>query len=118
MKKKTTARERRAEERQILAQMDEAMARAEQPQREKDSAAQPKKQPKTKNTRKYDDSMPQQVHCKRCRTLMENGVCPACGFKIYVPMDEEKRKKIKLITTVVAVVVFIALFVALQFKNS
>ena len=108
MKKKTTARERRAEERQILAQMDEAMAG--QPKQEK-ASQQPQK------ARKYDDSMPSQVHCKRCRTLMENGVCPACGFKIYVPMDEEKRKKIKLITTVVAVVVFIALFVALQFKK-
>ena len=48
---------------------------------------------------------------------MEHGVCPACGFKIYVPMDEEKRKKIKLITTVVAVAAFIVLFVVLQFKK-
>ena len=108
-----TARERRAEERQILAKMDEAMAEQET----KTSAEKPKQQPK-KEPRKYDSSMPSQVHCKRCRTLMENGVCPACGFKIYVPMDEEKRKKIKLAMTVVAVVVFIALFVALQFKNN
>ena len=113
MKKKTTARERRAQERQILAQTDEAMAG--QPKQEK-TAKQVQNPPK-KQARKYDDSMPQQVHCKRCRTLMENGVCPACGFKIYVPMDEEKRKKIKLITTVVAVAAFIVLFVALQFKK-
>ena len=108
MKKKKTARERRAEERQILAQMNEAM----EGQETKTSAEKPKKQ------RKYDSSMPEKVHCKRCRTLMENGVCPACGFKIYVPMDEEKRKKIKLVVTVVAIAVFIALFVALQFKNA
>ena len=113
MKKKTTARERRAQERQILAQMDEAMAG--QPKQEK--ASKQSQKPPKKQTRKYDDSMPQQVHCKRCRTLMENGVCPACGFKIYVPMDEEKRKKIKLITTVVAVAAFIVLFVVLQFKK-
>ena len=114
MKKKMTARERRAEERQILAQMDEEMAKKQ----EKTSSEQPKKQSKNQQTRKYDDTMPEKVHCKRCKTLMENGVCPACGFKIYVPMDEEKRKKIKLAMTVVAVVVFIALFVALQFKNN
>ncbi len=113
MKKKKTARERRAEERQILAQMNEAM----EGQETKTSAEKPKKQPK-KEQRKYDSSMPEKVHCKRCRTLMENGVCPACGFKIYVPMDEEKRKKIKLVVTVVAIAVFIALFVALQFKNA
>ena len=48
---------------------------------------------------------------------MENGVCPACGFTVYVPMSEEKRNKIKLTLTVVAFVVFIVIFVALQFKK-
>ena len=111
-----TARERREQERKILAEMDTAMAEKtgldENIETEQEPAA------KKKEQRKYDSTMPKQVHCKRCKTLMENGVCPACGFKIYVPMDEEKRKKIKLWMTVGAFVVFIVLFVILQFKKS
>ena len=112
--KKMTSRDRRAEERRILAEMDEAMAKqkpAEQPQ-----TTTPTKK-KARSINHYDDSMPQKVHCKRCKTLMENGVCPACGFTVYVPMSEEKRNKIKLTLTVVAFVVFIVIFVALQFKK-
>ena len=112
--KKMTSRDRRAEERRILAEMDEAMAKqkpAEQPQ-----TTTPKKK-KARSIHRYDDSMPQKVHCKRCKTLMKNGVCPACGFTVYVPMSEEKRTKIKLTLTVVALVVFIVIFVALQFKK-
>lgn len=40
---------------------------------------------------------PKQIHCKHCKTLMENGVCPNCGFKMYVPMDEKKQRRIRLI---------------------
>lgn len=113
MKKKMSPRERRAEERKILAEMDAAMS-----EKRADSSNTVQNEPLERtNTRKYDSSMPEKVHCKRCKTLMENGVCPLCGFKIYVPMDEEKRKKIRLGVAVVAVVVFIALFIFLQVKK-
>ena len=65
----------------------------------------------------FDSTMPEQVHCKRCKTLMENGVCPSCGFKIYTPMDMEKREKIKMVTTIIGFVVFFAIFIILQIKK-
>ena len=65
----------------------------------------------------FNSSMPEQVHCKHCKTLMENGVCPSCGFKIYTPMDMEKREKIKMVTTIIGFVVFFAIFIILQIKK-
>ena len=54
------------------------------------------------------------MHCRRCKTLMENGVCPTCGFKVYVPMSKEKQNKIKVIATAVAMAVFIVIFIITQ----
>ena len=93
------SKQTREEERKILAQMDEAMRE--------------QKEEKSK-TPIFGGSQPTEVHCRRCRTLMENGVCPTCGFKTYVPMSEEKRKKIKTVTTVIGFVVFVILFLVLQ----
>lgn len=65
--------------------------------------------------RKIDESMPEQLHCKHCKTLMENGVCPNCGFKVYIPMDKEKRDKIKTVATAVLMTIFVVIFVITQF---
>lgn len=62
----------------------------------------------------YGDFAPSKLHCKRCKTLMEDGVCPTCGYKVYVPMSEEKRDKIKTVGTIIAFVVLIAVFVIVQ----
>ena len=62
----------------------------------------------------YGAFAPSQLHCKHCKTLMEEGVCPTCGYKVYVPMTSEKRDKIKTVATIVAFVVLIAVFVAIQ----
>lgn len=67
--------------------------------------------------KEYHESMPSELHCPRCKTLMEKGICPACGHKIYVPMDKEKQNKIKLVATCVLMVVFVVLLVALKIKN-
>ena len=64
-----------------------------------------------------DDTMPETLHCKRCQTLMENGTCPNCGFKVYIPMDKEKRDKIKVVATAVLMAVFIVVFVITQFMK-
>ena len=61
--------------------------------------------------------MPETLHCKRCKTEMKDGVCPACGFRVYVPMDEKKQNKIKLVLTCVFMAIFVVLFVVLQIKN-
>ena len=71
-----------------------------------------------KTTAYYSKAQPQQVHCRRCQTLMEEGKCPSCGFKMYVPMSDEKSKKIKTITTAIGFVVFIIIFLVIQFGKS
>ena len=64
----------------------------------------------------FSDPTPQMVYCKRCKTRLQEGVCPTCGFKAYVPMDPEKQKKIRLISGAVCVVVFIILLLITQAK--
>ena len=70
-----------------------------------------------KKIEQLSDGTPSVIHCRRCGTQMENGVCPACGFKIYVPMNREKQQKIKLVATIVLMAIAVVLFVALQFKK-
>lgn len=110
---KKTRREKREEEARIVAEMDEAMQnlQAEQVQTSTTEDA-PKKQKRTPIT---DELMPETMHCKRCKTLMENGVCPTCGFRIYIPMEKEKRNKIKVVVTAIAMAVFVAIFLIMQF---
>lgn len=75
--------------------------------------------PKTENGKtQTDEKKPRTIPCPRCKMPMqEDERCAACGFKKYVPLDEKKRNKIKLITTIIAMVVFVVLFVILQFKK-
>lgn len=103
---KQTRKERREEEVRILADFQEAL-------KENSGEAQ-KEESKEEKKASFDGVQPQTIHCRKCKTLMENGVCPACGFTIYMPMSDAERKKIRRITTVVAVVVFIVLFAIIQ----
>ena len=119
---KKTREEKRAEEARIIAEMNEAMqdlqAKNEAETDEKTDIEQTVKTAKIKTKKKQnpapmtDELMPEKLHCKRCKTLMENGVCPTCGFKVYIPMETEKRNKIKLVVTAVAMVIFAVIFVA------
>ena len=43
-----------------------------------------------------------------------DGVCPTCGHRIYVPMSEEKKGKIRFIVTCVAMAIFVVIFVLTQ----
>ena len=65
----------------------------------------------------FDSTTPDEIHCKRCKTLMENGVCPTCGFRVYVPMEKGKRDKIRLWVTIVCMAAFLVLFVISQMRN-
>ncbi len=113
--KRKTRKERREEERRILEEMDRAMA--EQAAEKAEGAEQDFTQPteREKVRKKPDDTMPEKMHCKRCKTLMENGVCPTCGFTVYMPMDEKKRNKIRLIVAGVCMAIFVVIFVISQF---
>ena len=120
---KLSRKERKEEEKRIIAEMDAAMAENKEKGAEnaledqEEGAASENVAKKTKKTSFYDATTPETVHCKRCKTLMENGVCPTCGFRIYVPMDKEKRDKIRLWVTVVCLGVFFILFLMSQMKN-
>lgn len=109
MSKKNRA-ERKEEERRIIAEMEEAM--------QETSAQEETTETKRKWSGGYEDITPQQIHCKRCKTLMENGVCPTCGFRIYVPMSKEKRDKIRLIVAGVCMGIFVVLFIISQIQKS
>lgn len=98
-----TREERRAEEARIIAEMDEAMGKTMPVANEKEG----------KQVGKYGAKR-EIIHCKRCKAVMENGVCPVCGFRVYVPMDEGKRKKIRIIVGAVCVAVFVAAFLILR----
>ena len=72
---------------------------------------------KKRHVNGYDETMPQKIHCSRCKTLMENGVCPSCGHTVYVPMEKEKRDKFRLIATIVCMAVFVVAFLVIQIKK-
>ena len=98
-------KKRREEEEKLLAEMDEAMREIEA-KKEEGSAGEKGK------TVLY--GQPETVHCRRCKTVMEKGVCPSCGLKIYMPTDEGKRKKIRKIATVICLAVFVVILVVVQ----
>ncbi len=97
------SKKKREQEKRILAEMREAIegektpeAKAGEPAPNVDPNVDPKKE--------------EVLHCRRCKSVMKNGVCPVCGYKTYMPMSEEKRKKIRGIVAVVCLAVFVVLF--------
>ena len=114
MRKQTRA-EKKAEEQRIIKEMEEGM--------KANGASMPSSEyvggnKKKKHANHYDETMPEKIHCKHCKTLMENGVCPNCGHTVYVPMDKKQREKTRLIVAVVMMAIFIIAFVAMQFSKS
>ncbi len=94
---KQTRKERKKQEAEMLAEFEKELQKG----RETDG------QMRTVGQRA---TATETLHCKRCKSVMENGVCPLCGYKIYVPMTDEKRKKVRLIVTCVCLVAFVLLY--------
>ena len=84
MTKKQKRAEKKAEEKRAVAEMEEAMRQDAPKEPGKDSG----------------------VRCPRCGRPVEKGVCPKCG-KVYIPMDGQKVKTIRLIVGAVLVVAFV-----------
>ena len=114
---KETRAEKRAREAQILAEMDEAMAAQNAEAGATETTATESESPTQGQKKWYRDNTPTEVHCKHCRTLMENGVCPNCGFHIYVPMDKAKRDKIRWIVGGVCIAAFLVVFLCLKLAS-
>ncbi len=111
--KKLTRKEKKAEEARVLAEMKAALDEVEREERgdtetETETAVETESTPQTQAPT---------CHCRRCKTVMQNGVCPTCGFKMYVPMDEKKLGKIKIALTAIGMAVFVLLFIYLQIKK-
>lgn len=112
---KQTRKERKAEEKRVIAEFEAALEEERKGAESEEAPQNQQQKSKKAKTSFYASADPERVHCKRCKTLMEGGVCPVCGYKIYQPMSEEKRQKIKGIITVAALVVLaIFLVVALM----
>lgn len=111
------SKKRREQEAKILKQMDDAMQEQSQ-ERGTESATTPQAErtpaKKGKIFGMIEDKTPDEIHCSKCGTLMEKGVCPTCGHRIYVPMSEEKKGKIRFIVTCVAMAIFVVIFVLTQ----
>ena len=109
--KKLTRKEKKAEEARVLAEMKAALDEAE---REERGYTETETEVETEST---PQTQAPTYHCRRCKTVMQNGVCPTCGFKMYVPMDEKKLGKIKIALTAIGMAVFVLLFIYLQIKK-
>ena len=113
--------QKRAEEARIIAEMESAMHGGDFINGAKKSPEETskKEQNQAGMYATNEEMCPQteeKIYCKRCKSRMENGVCPVCGYRIYMPMDEAKIKKIRLIVAGVCIVAFLAIFLALRLK--
>ncbi len=106
-------KQRKEEEARVLRELDQAVAA------EKEQAAEGENAEKA-TARPAGEFIPTKreevFHCKRCKTKLEKGVCPTCGYKMYQPMTEEQRKKIRRIVAVVCVGIFLVAFIALKVR--
>ena len=114
--KKQTRKEKKAEEARVLAEMKAALEEAERAENGESMGNVTEENAAPMQNEKLTPQEPT-YHCRKCRTVMQKGVCPACGFKMYVPMDEKKMGKIKLILTAVGMAIFLAIFLYNQIKN-
>ena len=100
---KQTRQQKKEEEKRIIAEMEDAL-------REARGESVEETPPEASGKKSVYATEPDKIHCRRCTTLMENGVCPTCGYKIYMPMNDKKRNKIRLITAIVFVAIGVIIF--------
>ncbi len=115
--KKQTRKEKKAEEARVLAEMKAALEEAERAENAENGESGAEESAPTPAQNEKPTPQEPTYHCRRCRTVMQKGVCPTCGFKMYVPMDEKKLGKIKLVLTAVGMAIFLAIFLYIQIKN-
>lgn len=114
---------RKEEEKRIIAEMDEAMraVRGEAQASEQntidtiDTTQNTTERTDDRTAQKPSQKPSQKLYCRRCKSeLGANGVCRVCGYRVYMPMDENKRKKIRLIVAGVCIVGFLILYLIVK----
>ena len=100
---KQTRQQKKEEEKRIIAEMEDAL-------REARGESVEETPPEASGKKSVYATEPDKIHCRRCKTLMENGVCPTCGYKIYMSMNDKKRNKIRLIAAIVFVAIGVIIF--------
>lgn len=123
MGKKLSRAEKKAENERAIAEMEDAMREAGTPLGNVGKATPALSKDKTEGageSRAQKDgggaapkTQKRAMHCHKCGTEMKDGVCPKCGYRVYVPMSPEKTKKIRLITGAICIVILI-LFLVLR----
>ncbi|MBE7079183.1 MAG: hypothetical protein E7380_04935 [Clostridiales bacterium] len=92
-----TRKERKEEERRILAELDaETLS--------------------TQNGEGYavDEEGNPCAICPRCRSAVKGEKCPVCGYKEYRPISDKTRKTVRIALGVVLVGVFLVIYFCLR----
>ena len=114
---KQTRAQKREEERRIIEEMERAMAES-RGETLTETPAPETPTPETAQETPPDtqsQGIKRKLYCRRCKSEMnEKGVCPVCGYRVYVEMDESKRKKIRIITASVCLVIFVLMYFLLK----
>ena len=69
-------------EQEMIAQMEEAL--------QEQKAAQVQAQAETEGEEPKQETP--QFHCRKCKTLMKDGKCPACGYTDYVYFSKKFKE--------------------------
>lgn len=91
--KRQSRRERKEEERRILAEMDAAMMEIKKGESNEQEGA--------------EESC---EYCPRCRSAIEKNRCSVCGYRVYKPMSAKTRRTVRIVLGVVLIAVFALIF--------
>ena len=97
---------RKEREQEILARMEEGLRENEE--KKKNEGAEEQTEEVTQEV--AQEEIPQ-LHCRKCKALMEDGKCPACGYTMYTPIDPRTQRRVCLILTAVCLVALVVIWV-------
>jgi rubrerythrin len=114
---KQSRAERKAEEAKIIAELDEEMKKSSSAKDVGNSTDKNENEAPMYKTSAKNSYEPEVLHCRKCGTKMQDGVCPKCGYKVYIPMDEQKMKKIRFIVGCVCIAAVLVILVIWKIKG-
>ena len=97
---------RKEREQEILARMEEGLRENE----EQKKGASVEGQTESVQQETPSQEMIAQLHCRKCKALMEDGKCPACGYTMYTPIDPRIQRRVRLILTAACLVALVVIW--------